>query len=152
MSDAPTPERWIFTREELERLLQALDQVRELHQLLKLRGFLRFPAGGIPVVTPEQLAAGDVPPAPPRPPQPQPRVPEPVPLADGELLVTLDQAAAAVARSKRTLEKYRRKMPPPYAPGGGGRPALWLYSALRPWLEATFRVRLDPSRPARVRV
>lgn len=62
-------------------------------------------------------------------------------------MVTLDQAAAIVHRSKRTLEKYlydpalvrRYAMPPPSLEGGGGRPHEWEWSVIRPWLERVFR-------------
>src|SRR5437763_976738 len=60
--------------------------------------------------------------------------------------VTLDQAAALVNRSKRALQKYiyeplkvkRYAMPDPAIEGGGGRPAEWEWSVLRPWLERVF--------------
>lgn len=63
------------------------------------------------------------------------------PLADAEVkltaggYVTLQQAAAIVSRSKRTLEKYKAKMPLPSISDGGGKPDEWLWSELRPWLE-----------------
>jgi hypothetical protein len=52
--------------------------------------------------------------------------------------VTLDQAAARVNRSKRTLEKRLKKMPDPDVVGTGGKPHEWLWSRLRPWLEKEF--------------
>jgi hypothetical protein len=68
------------------------------------------------------------------------------------ILVTLDQAAASVGKSKRTLERLRRKMPPPTIPGGGGRAAQWEWDVIRPWLEARFKVGLDADRPFRRRL
>jgi hypothetical protein len=52
--------------------------------------------------------------------------------------VTLDKAAAMVGRSKKTLERYKRKMPAPTVKGGRGKPNEWLWSVIRPWLEKTF--------------
>jgi len=58
-------------------------------------------------------------------------------------LVTLDQAAGKVHRSKRTLERYKTKgtMPAPAVEGGGGRPDLWEWKTLGPWLEQTFGIK-----------
>jgi len=53
-------------------------------------------------------------------------------------LVTLDEAAAIVHRKKKTLERYLKKMPPPYVQGGGGKPSLWKWDDIRPWLEQQF--------------
>jgi hypothetical protein len=56
-----------------------------------------------------------------------------------EQYVTMDQAAACVNRSKKTLERHLKKgMPKPDVEGGGGRPHEWKWSTLRPWLERTF--------------
>ncbi|HZV03801.1 MAG TPA: hypothetical protein VE999_01810 [Gemmataceae bacterium] len=52
--------------------------------------------------------------------------------------ITLDQAAALVNRSKRTLERCKDRMPAPAIEGGGGKPAEWLWSELRPWLEREY--------------
>jgi len=49
--------------------------------------------------------------------------------------VTLQQAAAIVSRSKRTLEKHKAEMPAPRISDGGGKPDEWAWSELRPWLE-----------------
>jgi hypothetical protein len=62
-------------------------------------------------------------------------------------LVTLDQAAAVVQQSKRTLERYvgNNRLPKPDLPGGGGRPHRWYWQNLKPALERHFR----PNLPAR---
>jgi len=52
--------------------------------------------------------------------------------------VTLDQAAALVNRTKRALEHYKRTMPKPRVLGGGGKPHLYSWSEMRPWLAKTF--------------
>lgn len=52
--------------------------------------------------------------------------------------VTLDQIAAIVPRTKRTLEKYVDAMPARRVKGGGGKPNEWVWSEVRPWLEQTF--------------
>ena len=52
-----------------------------------------------------------------------------------ECIVTLQQAAAMVNRSKRTLEKHKTEMPAPRISDGGGKPDEWEWSELRPWLE-----------------
>jgi hypothetical protein len=52
-----------------------------------------------------------------------------------ECFVTLQQAAAIVSRSKRTLEKHKATMPVPRISDGGGKPDEWAWSELRPWLE-----------------
>jgi hypothetical protein len=54
-------------------------------------------------------------------------------------LITLSQAAGLVHRSKRALEDYKRRgMPQARVRGGGGKPGLWAYAELRPWLMKTF--------------
>jgi len=65
-------------------------------------------------------------------------------------LVTLDQAAAVVGQSKRTLERYlqREDLPRPDLPGGGGRAHRWRWSTLRPSLEEHFRPGLPTKFPA----
>ena len=62
-------------------------------------------------------------------------------------LVTLFQAAAIVHRSKRTLAKYKSKMPAPSVPGGHGMAAYWDWPVLRPWLEKKFGMILPPHFP-----
>lgn len=66
---------------------------------------------------------------------------------DGEQLVTLDQAAAMVRRSKRTLEKYRDRLPDPRVWGGGGRPHLYAWGELRAVLVRVFGTRLPERFP-----
>jgi hypothetical protein len=60
--------------------------------------------------------------------------------------VTLDQMAAVVNRSKRTLERLKTRMvnplPQPKAEGGGGKPDEWVWSEVRPWLEAEYNKNL----------
>ncbi len=60
--------------------------------------------------------------------------------------VTLDQAAALIRLSKKTLERYLNDpkyqhagMPQPDIEGGGGKANQWRWSRLRPWMEATFK-------------
>jgi hypothetical protein len=63
-------------------------------------------------------------------------------------LVTLNQAAAMVHRHKRTLEGYKAKgMPGPVIKGGGGKPALYSWSILRPWLMRQFDIKLPEKFP-----
>jgi hypothetical protein len=66
---------------------------------------------------------------------------DPVELPD---LVTLDQAAAAVHKSKRTLERRKTKgtLPDPIVEGGGGQSALYDWNLMGPWLTETFGVKL----------
>jgi hypothetical protein len=56
--------------------------------------------------------------------------------------VTLDQIAAVVNRSKRSLERYKTRktdpLPTPDVEGGGGKPAEWDWENIRPWLEREF--------------
>jgi hypothetical protein len=61
--------------------------------------------------------------------------------------VTLQQAAAMVNRSKRTLEKLKAKMPMPRIPGGGGKADEWAWSELRPWLQEKFERPLPETFP-----
>jgi hypothetical protein len=65
--------------------------------------------------------------------------------------VTLDNLAAIVSRSKRTLEKRkvreRNPLPPPDVEGGGGRPDEWLWPTIRPWLEQEFGRKLPERFP-----
>jgi hypothetical protein len=65
-------------------------------------------------------------------------------------LVTLSQAAALVCRSKRALEKYKHKpggLPPPDIKGGRGKPDLWKWSTIRPFLHQNFRHDLPETFP-----
>ena len=65
-------------------------------------------------------------------------------------LVTLDQAAGMVHRTKRALEHYKSKgeLPEPTVEGGGGRAHLYDWRTLRPWLESTFGIKLPETFPA----
>jgi hypothetical protein len=66
--------------------------------------------------------------------------------------VTLDQIAAAVSRSKRTLEKLKTRsnnpLPSPEVEGGGGKPDEWDWSKIRPWLEAEYSRKLPEKYPS----
>jgi hypothetical protein len=62
-------------------------------------------------------------------------------------LVTLDQCAAMVHRSKLTLEHYRGRMPAPARKGHRGQPHLYSWAAIRPWLESTFHTDLPVEFP-----
>jgi hypothetical protein len=65
----------------------------------------------------------------------------------GEHYVTLDQAAALVRRSKRTLERDLKKgaIPQPDIRGQAGRASKWAWSSLRPALSRLVEIEL-PSR------
>lgn len=67
--------------------------------------------------------------------------------------IDLDQAAALVNRSKRTLERAQqdanKQMPLPAVQGAGGRKSEWNYAELRPWLEQEYGKKL-PDRPPHV--
>lgn len=65
-----------------------------------------------------------------------------------ECFVTLQQAAAMVSRSKKTLERRKKEMPAPKVSGGGGKPDEWAWSELRPWLEKEFERSLPERFPA----
>lgn len=62
--------------------------------------------------------------------------------AETEQYVTLDQAAALVNRSKKTLARCKARnskpLPHPDVEGGGGKADEWKWSTLRPWLEAEY--------------
>ena len=64
-------------------------------------------------------------------------------------LVTLDKAAASVHRKKRALEHYktRGRLPAPTVEGGGGKPDLWEWKVIRPWLESEFHIKLPETYP-----
>lgn len=60
-------------------------------------------------------------------------------------LVSLDQAASIVHRKKRALEAYKSKgLPDPDIKGGGGKPNLWKWQTIRPFL-----LRFRPDLPER---
>ena len=68
-----------------------------------------------------------------------------------QALVTLDQAAAMVHRSKRTLERHKTRgtLPAPAVEGGGGRADLYEWTILRPWLTGEFGIQLPDRYPTR---
>jgi hypothetical protein len=67
---------------------------------------------------------------------------------DSPVLVTLDQIAATVHTSKRTLERLKKEMPPPaFKPVKRGIAAKWLWSQVRPWLEKRFGPKLPIKYP-----
>jgi hypothetical protein len=74
---------------------------------------------------------------------PTPAMPSTIPAPD---YIDLDQAAALVNRSKRTLERKSGVMPLPAVEGGGGKKAEWLWNELRPWLEKEYG-KVLPDRP-----
>jgi len=76
---------------------------------------------------------------------------EPAADAGVDDLVNLDEAAAMVHRSKRTLERQLSKMPAPHVQGGGGKPSLWKWAELRPWLEKEFVPDLPKRFPRNIR-
>ena len=65
-------------------------------------------------------------------------------------LVTLNQAAGLVHKSKRTLERYKTvgKLPAPAVEGGGGKADLYDWKVLGPWLESKFGIRQPKVFPA----
>jgi hypothetical protein len=64
-------------------------------------------------------------------------------------LVTLDQAASLVHKTKRALEYYKTKgsLPAPYTEGSGGKAALYDWRTLRPWLTDQFGMPLPEKFP-----
>src|SRR5262249_10467103 len=68
--------------------------------------------------------------------------------------VDLDQMAAVVNMSKSSLEKRKRRkkkpLPDPDVPGGGGKKDWWLWSRIRPWLEAEFNKHFSETCPRRL--
>jgi len=83
--------------------------------------------------------------------EPAPAEPEPIEAQADRLpdYVTLDQAAAAAHRGKRTLERRKTdgSLPSPSVEGGGGKPDLWEWPIIRPWLESEFGVKLPKRFP-----
>jgi len=74
----------------------------------------------------------------------------PVQVADAEAdtcYIDLDQAAALVNRSKRSLQRRLGQMPPPAIRGKGGKKSEWIWSDLRPWLEKEFSRKLPDVPP-----
>lgn len=67
-------------------------------------------------------------------------------------LVTLDQIAAIVRRSRKTLQNYRcpyhpRAMPEPAVEGSGKIPHLYDWARIRCWLSLTFAIPLPEHFP-----
>lgn len=60
--------------------------------------------------------------------------------------VTLNQCAAMVHRSKRSLQGYKDRPPPCNRPRNG-QAHEWLWCDMRPWLESTFGVVLPERFP-----
>jgi len=85
-------------------------------------------------------------------PERKPQAPAANPALESGILdyVDLDQAAALVNRSKKTLERalVKKIMPPPDIEGGGGKKHEWVYAKLRPWLETSYG-KVLPNRPPR---
>jgi hypothetical protein len=73
--------------------------------------------------------------------------------SDAPEYVDLDQIAAIVNRSKSHLEKLKRRLknplPDPDVRGGGGKKDEWIWSRIRPWLEAEFNRHLPEAFPRR---
>lgn len=67
-----------------------------------------------------------------------------------EQLVRLDQMAAAVNRSKKTLERLKAdgKLPQPDVEGGGGKPDEWNWSNVKPILEQRYNRKLPDCFPS----
>jgi hypothetical protein len=68
-------------------------------------------------------------------------------LGESDQLVNLNQIAAIVYRSTSALRHYIPVMPRAELPGRRNRPALWRWSAVRPWLEQTFGRQLPEAFP-----
>lgn len=64
-----------------------------------------------------------------------------------DTLVTLNQAAGIVRKSKRTLEGWRQELPPPDVIGGHGKANLWRWSKLKPALENKAGLKLPEQFP-----
>lgn len=71
--------------------------------------------------------------------------------ADPPQYVTLDQMAAMVNRSKRTVEKLLTRklnpLPNPDISGGGGKPNEWKWAIIRLWLEKEYERKLPSVYP-----
>jgi hypothetical protein len=72
--------------------------------------------------------------------------------SDATQYVTLDQIAAIVAKSKRTLEKWKSRkinpLPGPDIEGGGGKADEWNWARIRPWLEENTKRKLPDRYPS----
>jgi hypothetical protein len=122
----------------IEKAVAALESLQSQGQAdtpLDMRD-LKLPAKG--TEAPGLAASGNKAPPPPEAPNDLPDY------------VTLNQAAAPIHRSKRTLERYKTngKLPEPAVEGGGGKPDLYDWKVMRPWLESEFRMILPEVHPA----
>ena len=63
-------------------------------------------------------------------------------------LVTLDQIAATVSRSKATLRRYKNQLPAPIQKGRRGQSDQWSWTQVKPILESLFPMRLPDKFPA----
>jgi hypothetical protein len=70
--------------------------------------------------------------------------------SDDDQLVDADQVAAMVHLTHRTIRRYLHKEPDPAPlperPACRGRPALWRWQTIRPWLARSFGVDRLPER------
>ena len=86
------------------------------------------------------------------PPYQWPEAPPKTPDGDDEIpqTVTLDKMAAAVSRSKKTLERLKAdgKLPIPDVEGGGGKPDEWIWSNVKPILEQHYNRKLPDRFPS----
>lgn len=111
---------WPALLTDLERLVLDLQAIRgrlpSLHEPKPSDAAPKLQAG--PVGEPQDPAAGE----------------------HHEYLITLQQAAAMVSRSKKTLERRKTdsKFPTPRVAGGGGKPDEYAWSEMRLYLEREF--------------
>jgi hypothetical protein len=73
------------------------------------------------------------------------------PFVEPHDLVTLDQVAAIVHKTKRALEYHKTKgtLPAPYYEGGGGKAALYDWKVIGPWLTEKYGFPLPDRYPGR---
>jgi hypothetical protein len=74
-----------------------------------------------------------------------------LPATDPNDLVTLNQCAALVNRTKRCVENYKKNkdFPRPEVLGGGGKPHEYRYSEMRVWLQHKFGRKLPTEFPGK---
>jgi len=63
-------------------------------------------------------------------------------------LVTLNQIAGIVKRGKRTMVKHQKELGAPQVKGGGGKPSLWRWKQVLPYLRKQFNPGLPDAFPA----